>query len=207
MQALYDALARETQPHRETPLTLLILPNLAAFRDQHPHIRLAIQTQYAVMSLPPALPVVAVRCGAFDEAGLTVHRSPEETHLAVASPDWIARHGIDPAKWPPRSMLRHTDTAWPTRLGKQRLPHPEGLEINDAALLLSAARNGLGVIWTRHRLAQADLHAGTLRRVPDCHAPSGRFYALVYRSELSQHPAITTFRDWLLPHLVPVETP
>ncbi|ESQ86695.1 hypothetical protein ABAC460_22475 [Asticcacaulis sp. AC460] len=210
MQALYEALSHDTQPDRETPLTLLtlpsiaeslILPNLAAFHDRHPHIRLSIQTQYAMMSLPPALPVVAVRYGAFDEAGLSVHRSPEETHLAVAAPDWISRHGSDPTNWPPHSMLRHTDTAWPARLGKLRLPRPEGLEINDAALLLSAARKGLGVIWTRQRLAQADLHAGTLQSISDCHAPSGRFYALVYRSELSQHPAIAAFRDWLLPHL------
>ncbi|MBW8882527.1 MAG: hypothetical protein JF615_14235, partial [Asticcacaulis sp.] len=52
-----------------------------------------------MMSLPPALPVVAVRFGVFDEAGLTVHRSPEEDFLAVASPDWIARHGTDAAHW------------------------------------------------------------------------------------------------------------
>lgn len=210
MQALYDALSPDTPPDRETPLTLLtlpsiaeslILPNLAAFRDGYPHIRLSIQTQYAMMSLPPALPVVAVRYGVFDEAGLTVHRSPEENHLAVAAPDWIARHGADPTTWPPREMLRHTDTAWPARLGKLRLPRPQGLEINDAALLLSAARRGLGVIWTRHRLAQTDLRAGALQAIPDCHTLGGRFYALVYRSELSHHPAITAFRDWLLPHL------
>ena len=212
MQALHNALSPNTQTRRETPLTLLtlpsiaeslILPNLKTFHDNHPHIRLSIQTQYAMMSLPPALPVVAVRYGPFDEAGLTVHRSPEETHLAVAAPDWIAQHGTNPTHWPPQSMLRHTDTAWPARLNKLRLPRPEGLEVNDAALLLSAARKGLGVIWTRHRLAQADLDVGTLHAIPDCHAPSGRFYALVCRSELSQHPAITAFRDWLLPHMAP----
>ncbi len=209
MQALYDALLPAADTVRETPLSLftlpsiaesLILPNLADFRAHHPYVRLSIQTQYAMMSLSPALPVVAVRFGVFDEAGLTVHRSPEETHLAVASPEWIARHGTDPAGWPAHEMLRHTDTAWPARFGKTRL-RPEGVEVNDAWLLLSAARHGLGVIWTRQRLAEADLRAGTLVAVPDAQQPSGRFYALVYRSELATHPAIGAFREWFLPVL------
>jgi len=209
MQALYDALAPVADTLRETPLNLLtlpsiaeslILPHLADFRARHPHIRLSIQTQYAMMSLPPSLPVVAVRFGVFDEGGLTVHRSAEETHIAVAAPGWIERHGADPAGWPAGDMLRHTDTAWPARLGKARL-RPEGLEINDAALLLSAARRGLGVIWTRQRLAEADLRGGTLAAIPGLEQPSGRFYALVYRSELATHPAIVAFRDWFLPHL------
>ncbi len=209
MQALSDALLPATGPGRETPLSLftlpsiaesLILPHLADFRACHPHIRLSILTQYAMMSLPPALPVAAVRFGVFDEAGLTVHRSPEETFLAVAAPAWIERHGTDPGSWAPTDMLRHTDTAWPARLGKVR-PRPEGLEINDAALLLSAARRGLGVIWTRRRLAEADLRAETLQAVPDVSQPSGRFYALAYRSELATHPAVAAFRDWFLPVL------
>ncbi|WP_443750441.1 LysR family transcriptional regulator [Asticcacaulis solisilvae] len=208
MQALHDALlAADTV--RETPLSLftlpsiaesLILPHLADFRARHPHIRLSLLTQYAMMSLPPALPVVAVRFGVFDEAGLSVHRSPEEALIAVAAPDWIEQHGTDPAGWPPSDMLRHTDTPWPARLGKTRL-RPEGLEVNDAALLKSAARRGLGVIWTRQRLAEADLTAGTLQAIADCHAASGRFYALAYRSELETQPAVTAFRDWFLPYL------
>jgi len=210
MQALYDALAPQTRAMRETSLSLftlpsiaesLILPRLADFRGRHPQIRLSILTQYAMMSLPPALPVLAVRFGAFDEGGLSVHRSPEETYVAVAGPGWIAAHGSDPALWPPTDMLRHTDTVWPARLGKLRLPRPQGLEINDAALLLSAARHGLGVIWTRQALAAADLGAGRLHAIPGCHAPSGRFYALAYRSELASHPAIAAFRDWMLPRL------
>lgn len=215
MQALYDALLPAAETTRETPLSLftlpsiaesLILPHLADFRDRHPHIRLSLLTQYAMMSLSPALPVVAVRFGVFDEAGLTVHRSPEETHIAVAAPQWIARHGTDPVRWPASEMLRHTDTAWPARLGKARL-RPEGLEVNDALLLLSAARQGLGVIWTRQRLAAADLNAGTLQAVPDLQQPSGRFYALVYRSELATHPAVAAFREWLLPHLADQRVP
>ncbi len=210
MQALYDALAPQTRSARETPLSLftlpsiaesLILPHLAEFEARYPHIRLSILTQYAMMSLPPALPIVAVRFGAFDESGLGVHRSPEETHLAVATPDWIARHGTDPTVWPAAGMLRHTDTLWPARLGKLRLPRPQGLEVNDAALLLSAARHGLGVAWTRRGLAATDLRAGRLVAIPDCQAPSGRFYALAYRSELASHPAVTAFRGWILPYM------
>lgn len=210
MQALYDALLPAADTARETPLSLftlpsiaesLILPHLADFRQRHPHIRLSLLTQYAMMSLPPALPVVAARFGVFDEAGLTVHRSPEEDFLAVAAPDWIARHGADPTGWPAFEMLRHTDTAWPTRIGKVRLPRPEGIEVNDAALLLSAARRGLGVIWTRQRLAEADLSTGMLQAIPDLHQPSGRFYVLAYRSELATHPAVAAFREWFLPYL------
>lgn len=211
LQALHDALTSPGGPAAAQSLhvftlpsiaTSLLLPNLGTFRAQHRHIRLSLLTQYQMMSLPPVLPVVAVRYGPFDPAGLTCHRSPEESHLAVAAPAWLARYGSDPQAWPAQERLRHSDTPWPERIGRgARLKAAEGMECNDAALVLAAARAELGVAWTRRRLAADDLAEGRLTVVPGSEIPAGRSYSLAYRSELSGHPAVAAFRDWLLPIL------
>lgn len=179
----------------------LLLPNLGDFRARYPHIRLSLLTQYQIMSLPPVLPVVAVRYGLFDPAGLTCHRSPEENHVAAATPDWLARYGTDPQAWPTSERLRHSGTPWPQRIGRGRLPVAEGIEFNDAALALAAARDGLGVVWTRRRLMAQDVADGRLVEIQQTEAPGGQTYSLAYRSELDGHPAVSAFRDWLLPIL------
>ncbi|MBW8882203.1 MAG: LysR family transcriptional regulator, partial [Asticcacaulis sp.] len=154
LQALHDALAAPGGPAAAQSLHVftlpsiavsLLLPNLEAFRARHPHIRLSLLTRYEMMSLPPVLPVVAVRYGVFDATGLTCHRAPEEAHFAAATPAWLSRYGSDPGAWPAGEMLRHSGTPWPQRLGRTKLPAAEGIEFNDAALALFGGGVALGL--------------------------------------------------------------
>ncbi len=213
LQALFDTLSATGVATGVQPLYVftlpsiaasLLLPHLGGFQAGHPHIRLSVATHYAMMSLPAGLPAVAVRFGQFDHSGLSVHRSAEEAMVAVASPGWCEAYGFDAAAWPAHQMLVHSDTPWPARIGSGRsavrLPVAQGVEFNDAAVLLDAVCHGLGVAWLRQRLAERALAAGTLVAIPEVTAMSGRFYWLSYRSELADHPAVAAFRAWLLPH-------
>ncbi len=210
LQALYDALQAPGENTAIQPLHIYTLPSIAMswllpeiedFHDHHPRIRLSLLTGYAMASLPPAMPAVAFRFGQFDQTGLTSHRSAPEQMVAVATPEWLAMNGEAPENWPAMQMLRHTDSPWPTRIAGRKLQRAQGLECNDAALVRAAATQGLGVAWLRRKLAERSLHSGDLAAVPNTTLESDRFYWLTYRSELGNTPAITAFRDWLLPRL------
>jgi len=210
LQGLYDALEAKHETTATQSLYVYTLPSIAIswllpeledFRALYPHVRLSLLTGYAMTSLPPAVPAVALRFGHFDQTGLACHRSSAEQMIAVATPAWLAMNGESPESWPPGQMLRHTDSPWPARVDGRKLPRAEGLECNDAALVLTAARQGLGVAWMRAKLAEQTLHSGELAAAAGIAAASDRFYWLAYRSELANHTAITGFRDWLLPRL------
>ncbi len=207
LQALYDALQTPGENKVAQSLYVFTLPSIAIswllpelddFQRLYPRVRLSLLTGYAMTSLPPAMPAVGFRFGHFDQTGLTSHRSGAEWMIAVATPAWLAMNGDSPEAWPATQMLRHTDSPWPARIAGRKLPRAEGLECNDAALVLKAAQQGLGVAWVRQKLAEQALKAGDLVTVPSITLESDRFYWLTYRSELGNHPAITVFRDWLL---------
>ena len=206
LQSLHDALAGSAADASQLYIFTLpsvatswLLPNIADFQARHPMIQLSILTNYAMASLPPILPALAIRFGHFDASGLVVHRSAPERFVAVASAAWRAAHP-DPAHWPGSQMLRHTGSAWPEKvgpdsIGKLRLPPPQGIEFNDSGLALAAAQYGLGVAWVRERMVTDS----GLVRFDGVSEDSDRFYWLTYRRDLANHPAVTAFRDWWLP--------
>jgi LysR family transcriptional regulator, glycine cleavage system transcriptional activator len=207
-----------------SPLHLLTLPSIAStwllprlnrFIALHPNIVLTIHTGHELSSLPPSVPCVALRYGVFSRDGLSVDLMFTDRMMAVASPKWHKQFGKDPSHWPPRQMLRHTQTPWPvkvrvstsakgsdTKLTSQRsrnsiLPRAEGIEMNDALLLLQAAELGLGVAWVRERTVVSRLEKNRLVEFPDLTQASDRAYWLAYRNELIDHPSITAFRQWI----------
>jgi DNA-binding transcriptional LysR family regulator len=97
-------------------------------------------------------------------------------------------------------MLRHSQSSWPTRLPSREnakgviLSIAEGLEMNDALLLLQAAQAHLGVSWTRARLAESSFANRTLIAITECSVRSERSYWIAYRSELADHPSVSSFR-------------
>ena len=216
LQSLHDALAGSGEDAGQLYIFTLpsiatswLLPAIAGFQARHPRIQLSILTNYAMASLPPALPALAIRFGHFDTSGLIVHRSAPERHVAVATAAWQAAHP-DPVHWPSGQMLRHTGSAWPEKVGPEKvgpdklgpdkmgalkLPQPQGIEFNDSGLALAAARHGLGVAWVRERMVTDS----GLVRFDKVSEDSDRLYWLTYRRDLASHPAIAAFRDWWLP--------
>jgi LysR family transcriptional regulator, glycine cleavage system transcriptional activator len=220
---LHNALTDST---RETvsPLHLLTLPSIAStwllprlsqFIALYPNIVLTIHTGHDISSIPPTVPCIALRYGVFSRDGLSADLMFTDRMMAVASPKWHKQFGKDPLRWPPRQMLRHTQTPWPvkvrvstsatgsdTKVTPQRtrniaLPRAEGIEMNDALLLLQAAESGLGVAWVRQRMVASRLAKNLLVEFPDLTQDSDRAYWLAYRTELIDHPSITAFRQWI----------
>jgi LysR family transcriptional regulator, glycine cleavage system transcriptional activator len=178
-----------------------LLPKLASFTMSHPSIALSLHVGYEMTDLPPHLPCIALRYGVFNHEGLETIALGNERMVPAAWAAWLRRHGRDPARWPANQMLRHLQTPWPTRLlkGKDqrvRLPVAEGIEMNDALLLLQAAATGLGVVWARARMLQSFIDRGELVALDAWSQASDRQYWLAYRAELADHQAIHAFCQW-----------
>lgn len=178
-----------------------ILPHLDDFQRQCPNIELTVATDYQVLSLPPASKVVALRFGHFDHRGLFAEKVLDEEMVAVASPDWVDRHGRDPSHWPGETMLVHTANPWPASIrsenGTIRLPAAQGPRFNDAYMSFQAARYGQGVAWTRFQMAKSALEQRELVVIDPLRQKSERSYWLVCREEWAHDPTVGLFRDWL----------
>lgn len=174
-----------------------LVPRLQQFGEQFPLIDLRLQLSYAVESLPPIEPRVALRFGAFDKLGLHVELMWRDPLVLVAAPGWIHRHGATPTAWPGSSMLRMAGFPWPRRIGPHRLALPSGLEANDAMVLAEAARLGLGVACLRRSLVEDSIRRGSLQALlPEIDIPGDTALWLVCREEMRDHPAVSAFWQW-----------
>jgi LysR family transcriptional regulator, glycine cleavage system transcriptional activator len=213
LHLLHQAMQVPSDTPSSSPLHLLTLPSFAAtwlvprlpsFVKQHPGISLSLHTSYEFVSLPPSVPCVALRFGIFNRDGLHAEMLFPDRMIPVATARWLKTHGCDPRNWPAGQMLRHTQTPWPARLpspGNARsmaLPIADGIEMNDALILLQAAEIGLGVMWARERLAFDSIATGQLVALADFGVMSERSYWLAYRAELAEHHAVIAFRRWAL---------
>jgi LysR family glycine cleavage system transcriptional activator len=211
LRALHSALDLDAVPSDEQRLRILMLssiastwlvPRLPAFCSAHPHITLSVETGYDMVSLPPLEPVVAIRFGHFDRAGLTCQRLWFDHMVAVAAPDWVTTHGSQPAKWPGHQLLRHSHEPWPQRLpygtasSGVKLAEPGGHEFNDALLLVQAAAQGCGVAWARASLAVALASAGKLTVLSQNVQDANKSVWSVCRTDMVDAPPIRDFCQW-----------
>lgn len=179
-----------------------LLPRLTRLQALAPQLQLDLHTGYALHSLPPLQPAVALRVGRFERQGLRVWPLWRDRLVAVATPAWVGQHGRDPARWPPEQRLRHLEQPWPAQLGGRRLPAAEGLGANDALLVLQACLCGQGAAWTRRALAEPWLASGALQTLAEePEAASERASWLVCREELVDDAAVQTFVQWILSEL------
>jgi LysR family glycine cleavage system transcriptional activator len=220
LQALHAALNLDAVPAQRHKLKVLVLssiastwlmPLLPALARACPRIDLSVETGYDMVSLPPLQPIVAIRFGHFARAGLRCQRLWFDRMVAVASPEWVAQHGVPAAPWPATQMLRHTHEPWPQRLptgtagtGGKRAP-AQGYEFNDALLLVHAAVVGCGVAWARASLVQGLVADGRLQVLAQSEQVSDKAVWLVCREDTADLPAVREFCKWALA-LAPTET-
>jgi LysR family transcriptional regulator, glycine cleavage system transcriptional activator len=213
LNRLQQAMLAPAQTPSASPLHLLTLPSFAAtwllprlpsFAKRHPEVTLSIHTSYEIASLPPEVPSIALRYGVFNRDGLHADMLFSDRMLPVATAKWFKTFGRDPIQWHGNQMLRHSQTPWPARLPSAikrqtiALPVAEGIEMNDALLVLQAAEVGLGVMWARERLAVDSMAQRKLVALDQFAVVSDRSYWLACRSELAEHRAIVAFRRWAL---------
>ncbi len=152
-----------------------ILPTLESLRRAHPRLSVEMLGEVRWADLHTDRVDVAVRAGRVGDASLVRRRLGARDVYAVASPEYLERHGtpITSSDLKTHDVLRGHDphgdaaTSWPTWTGG-RIPVEGRFVSNDHRVLMEAALSGAGIALLSDVSAGRHVDAGRLVRVlPD----------------------------------------
>lgn len=190
-------------------VTSLIAPRLARFHSDNPDVVLDITVDNALTDIVAGRFDAGIRLGEMlDKDMIAVRLSGDMELMAVASPDYLARHGTPEA---PADLHRHAclNWRWPTDGSLYRWEFElDGSEIevsvngpliaNDVDLVLEAALQGLGIAYTSHERIAGWCEEGRLVRILERYSPRYPGVYLYYPSRRQQSRALRAFIECLL---------
>jgi len=180
-----------------------LIPRLADFQKKHPQVEVNIRAGQELVDFARDQVDLAVRYGPGTWRGLTATLLMGEEVFPVCSPDFAGGRL-------PRSvealaqvvLLRSPSQPWEEWFRAVGVAPPpaarRGPSFSEAALLLRAAVDGLGVALARSVLARPDLEAGRLVRPVPQSVPAQYAYYVVHPAGVPVTGALAAFRTWLL---------
>lgn len=197
--------------------TRLIAPRLGRFAGAHPDVVLDIVIDDGLSDIAGEGFDAGIRVGnRVQKDMVAVRMTPDVELLAVASPDYLARHG-EPRT--PEDLSRHACILWRfpgsgriagwefSKAGKTVEFFGEGNVIsNHQDIIVPAALQGLGILYAYNDddIAEA-LRDGRLRRVLADWSPKVPGLYLYYSSRRHMLPALRAFIDCMLDRDMGVE--
>lgn len=178
-----------------------LVPRLPDFARRHPGITVNMGTRLRPFDFAREGFDAAIHHGRADWPGAEHLRLRRERLLAVAAPDFLARHDIaKPADLLGLPLL-HIETrpsAWADWMAGYgiRTRLPAGTQYDQFATITQAARHGLGVALLPDFLAEAECAAGRLAPAYGEPRPAPTAYYLVW-PQGARTPSLARFRDWL----------
>jgi DNA-binding transcriptional LysR family regulator len=184
-----------------------VAPLIGPFTQAYPGINLDITVDDTLVDIVAGGFDAGIRLGeSLDRDMVAVRLGGPLRLVAVASPDYCARHG-QPAE--PRDLLRHRglNTRWPTdgspyrwefeRDGQElEIAVPGQVITNEAEILVRAACDGAGIAYLLDRQVEPLIASGQLvHLLPDWSPPFPGFY-LYYPSRRQMLPALRAFIDF-----------
>jgi len=165
-----------------------LAPAINAFAELHPEVQIDLDLNDRQISLVEEGFDMAVRIGRLADSSLIARRLCLIRRVAVASPDYLARHGTPqcPEDLVNHDGLRYTNIPrqhfWQFTAtgGREFSPDvPDRLTANNGALLTEAAVNGLGVTVQPSFIVHRELADGRLQTILDAWPiPSESMYAV-----------------------------
>ena len=174
---------------------------LGRLRERHPGLQVDIALQDRVVDLAVDDVDVAIRSGDLPDSNLIARPLPSLSWALVASPDYLARHGVPEH---PDDIARHdclvfrmpdgTTADWVLRprpgAPARRVQTPHTVVLDDGLALVHCAVAGLGLAKVFRPTAQAALDDGRLVALLDAHLPQPKaLHALMLPSRRS-HPRV-----------------
>jgi len=188
----------------------IIAPRLGRFGRAHPDVMLDIVISDGLSDIAAEGFDAGIRVGGrLEKDVVAVRLTPDVQLMAVASPDYLARHGTPTT---PSDLQRHACirfrfpgsgriAGWEfAKAGKRVEFHGDGPVIaNHQSIISAAAVAGLGILYTYHDdgVAQA-LQDGRLTRVLADWSPTVPGLYLYYANRRHMRPALRAFIDCLL---------
>jgi len=216
-----DAAVAEAASTRERPAGMLrinaprtaairlIAPRLGRFHRDNPGVILDVTVDDTLTDIVAGRFDAGIRLGELLEKDMIAVRLTGELEMiAVASPDYLARHGTPET---PDELHNHAclNWRWPTDGSLYRWEFEEdGREFeiavqgpiiaNDIEVVLQAALQGLGIAYASHEWMEGWLKEGKLVRVLKRYSPKFPGVYLYHPSRRQQPPALRAFIDCLL---------
>ncbi|RKI54432.1 LysR family transcriptional regulator, partial [Corallococcus sp. AB049A] len=201
-----------------TALPFVLTPLVASFRERHPQVELDLVVESRKADIVAEGFDAGIRLEEYLERDMVAVRiAPAFRFIVVGAPEYLERHGT-PVK--PKDLLQHdcftyrsSNTGallpWDLEKGSRtwRLPVRGTVTTNDERVWLGLAEAGLGLAYVLESQVEAQLKAGTLRRVLEEYAASvpGLFLYFPGRAQVS--PALRAFLEHARQVLTPPPTP
>ncbi|SFB32078.1 LysR family transcriptional regulator, glycine cleavage system transcriptional activator [Collimonas sp. OK607] len=179
-----------------------LVPRLAAFHQQHPHIDISLRSTHELSELDFSDADVAIWYGRAGHKNFRYRHLLKEVVFPVCSPAFGASHPtITPRDLPHYPLLRFAHHGgwepWFSAAGIQHGEPQTGPVYDDPMHLLDAAAADQGIALARSCLAHNHLASGRLIRLFNITAPARGTYFSVSPFDTGKEAAITEFQDWL----------
>jgi LysR family glycine cleavage system transcriptional activator len=185
-----------------------LVPRLGRFEALHPHVDVWISAGMELADFSSGAVDLAIRYGAGRYPGLEVTRLMQETVIAVASPELIARQPLNELGDLADHILLHDGspdadescpdwTMWLAARGVKGVDGSRGPRFNQSSLVIEAAIGGRGLALAKRALAQADLDAGRLVAPFQIATAVDFAYYLVHPKAKGRLPQVKAFAAWV----------
>ena len=149
---------------------LCIVPLLGKFTARYPHILVDISLTDTVVDIAAGETDIGIRFGPLTDSPLTARKLGESRRVIVASPDYIARHGVPavPEDLHEHNCLsfnfRRAEPIWPFRRNGEDfvLNVHGGIEANNGETLGQLAADGIGIAQVGAFSVAAEIADGRL---------------------------------------------
>jgi DNA-binding transcriptional LysR family regulator len=192
-----------------TAAVSVIGPRLGRFHRNNPDVVLELVVQDSLTDIVAARFDAGIRLGERLEKDMVAVRLTDDLQMmAVASPDYVARHGAPES---PADLHRHAclNWRWPTDGSLYRWEFEHGgaefevavegpLITTDPELLLQAALQGVGIAYTFDERLDGWIREGRLVRVLQAYSPIFPGLRLYYPHRRHPAPALRAFIDCLV---------
>lgn len=186
---------------------LIVAPALPDFLARHPGISVTLGVTDRAVNMVEDRVDCALRVGTLSDSGLIAQSVGDLPLINVASPDYLARHGIPPS---PEDLAGHEavlyaspstgrveDWEWVEGDQLRTMPLPGRVTVNSAEAYIACCLAGLGMIQIPAYDVKADMLAGRLVELMPDHRPEPMPMTLLYphRQHLSRR--VQLFAGWL----------
>jgi LysR family glycine cleavage system transcriptional activator len=179
----------------------MLLPNWQRLRAEHPDLDLDLHTSSTALDLVPGRydAVIGVSDGS-SRSGIVTHRLLPIATVPVCAPSWLEDGKVDFAAIPLlHARPRPEDwRRWLDHAGFGAVSGLAGSSFESLGLAMEAAAAGLGCAIAIDGLLPKNLTASNLARAHHRVRPTRRYFVLQYETRLTDDPAMTLFKDWLI---------
>ncbi len=186
-----------------------VAPAVAIFLARYPDVTIDFTLADRIVDLQDEHVDLAVRIGAVTDPGLVVRRVGQVSHMIVASPAYLRRHGTParPQDLGDHKAIQHTSQGlhapWVLRDGISVRVTAQ-YAVNQADVAIAAGRAGQGLVRALSYQVDADLRRGRLVRVLSAFEPDPMPVSVVWPESRRAIRRVRLLADHLAAALQPL---